>query len=654
MQNSALQYPSSSQNKCLVFRYFSLFLFSSWLVLSSSAFAFGGGGDNRLFDKEWMRGVDAFALHFNGKGELDIKFGCDDKNATPDRRGVCSCNKGYKLENDLCVIDACYQKGSECQACSSENGKATYTNLDTTAACGENGNYRCDGNGVCADPCKDADTPECHECYVEQGVAKFRPISDTTCGTDDNYICQSGTCTNPCDLITNKNPCKDYTPQGGQCVESNKADTTVCPDGNRSDNYICQSGTCTDPCTIGEHANFTPTLCFPAHHAENGQCVPDYAAKGTKNCDSEHSDYVCNGSGVCTCPEGQFRHDDGSCTSCSLNSNMLTTAEECSVCDNTSTPRMMWKYNGKNYCVLATCPEGQFHLDDGSCYPCSSTSSYKTTAEACAECDNTSTPRMMWATNGKCVLATCPGGHFRLNSGVCSECSGLVTTNFIISTDTTTQDECSKCQDTEYPRYYLSALHLCLPCFSSSAAYYLGDSSESEAFCQAQCGNLRIVIKDYQSNKRYCAPKDCMDDQFRSFEGTCYDCSYLGAPLTPPEFCQACENSQTPRISTGKGGVCKLETCPQNYLRNKRGGCTSCDVKSALTDYDVNAEACAACDNTANPRFMGTDDACYICTTSDSVTTTEEACNKCTNRTWTETTPASGDTPAQGTCALGG
>ncbi len=796
MQNSALQYPSFSQNKCLVFRYFSLFLFSSWLVLSSSAFAFGGGGDNRLFDKEWMRGVDAFALHFNGKGELDIKFGCDDKNASPDIHGVCSCNAGYLSENGKCVKDACVNfKATECvKTCTSSNGIATYT-YGTTCANGYfcNTNHQCENpcyedecqtctpiagqarwtnktngttcsigscqSGTCTNMCanKTYDT-ECQTCNVATGTItnKIGSCTNGTCqggtcvpasvdecendefmakdycfkctledlvsttqeqcdkcgdkrfsfkgdnvdnlvyceakptgctmnqegtrcncpdgtinkdgvctscatlfGTnckdctyhacisiypsttecenvtcdpcqscnaengqcvpdyaldttvcpdgngDDNYICQSGNCTDPCDLITNKNPCKDYTPQGGQCVESNKADTTVCPDGNGSDNYICQSGTCTDPCTIGEHATFEPTICFPAHHAENGQCVPDYAPKGTKNCDSEHKDYVCNGSGVCTCPEGQFRRDDGYCSSCSSVGSYAITAEECAVCDNTSTPRMMWAYKDKNYCVLATCPEGQLHSGPGYCTYCSASYSYETTAEACAECDNTSTPRMMWAYKDKnyCALATCPEGLFRRDDGYCSSCSTP-------DTHETTAEECAECDNTSTPRKMWA---------------YNGEN--------------------------YCVLATCPEGLFRRYDGYCRSCSDTTTYAITAEECAACDNTSTPRKmwAYDGGNRCVLATCPEGRFHLDDGSCYSC---SYTDSYETTAEACAECDGTANPRFMGTDDACYICTTSDSVTTTEEACNKCPNRTWTETTPASDTTPATGTCAL--
>ena len=649
-----------------------LMVFILVVFVGMQAHAFGGGGDNRLFDKEWMRGVDAFALHFNGKGELDIKFSCDDKNASPDIHGVCSCKAGYQSENGKCVQNACANfQATECiKTCTSSNGVATYTygtvcsngyfcntnhqcenpcyedecqtctpiagqarwtnktngttcsigscqsgtctdmctnktlgecdaschpatgvltpksstalcgtdnnwhcdgnhncvdpcagqtapacqkcvavngqatfvaddtqttchngayvcqsgacvnpcdsatygeceqctavngaaqisNKDTTAACGENGNYRCDGAGVCADPCKDAETPECHECYVEQGVAKFRPISDTTCGTDDNYICQSGTCTDPCTIgehaTFEPTVCfPAHHAENGQCVPDYALDTTVCPDGNGSDNYICQSGNCTDPCTIGDH-----NVCT-LWKAQNGLCVEDgFAEKGTKNCDTTYSDYVCNGQGVCTCPEGTFRDSLGYCRFCSNTPPYETTAEECALCDNTSTPRMMWAYNGKNYCVLATCPEGRFHRYDGGCYSCSDKYSYETTAEACAACDNTSTPRKMWAYNGKnyCALATCPEG-FHLNNGYCYSCS------------------------------------------------------------------------------------------ITSF-------------------------------------------------------------------YETTAEVCAECDGTSNPRFMGTNDRCYPCTDADSFITTADVCQKCGSiRTWTELIPASGTTPAKGTCAL--
>ncbi len=125
-----------------------LMVFILVVFVGMQAHAFGGGG-GRMFDKEWMRGVDAFALHFNGKGQADIKFG-ECQNGTMNTYGVCvSCNAGYKLENGKCVKDACANFSvTECiKTCTSSNGVATYT-YGTTCANGGS----CQG-GTCVTNC---------------------------------------------------------------------------------------------------------------------------------------------------------------------------------------------------------------------------------------------------------------------------------------------------------------------------------------------------------------------------------------------------------------------------------------------------------------------------------------------------------------------
>ena len=769
---------------------FKLLTVTAIILVSSSVLAFGGGGKKKMFDEEWMQGVDAFGMYFGGKGKANIKFKCDDPNATPNNKGVCDCKKGYKKENDVCVTDACVnfketdcitecislngvasytypeschdgwlctsdthkcvdpcyekecqtctprngqqdwtwwanktscstgwcqngecesacknktlgecdescdihtgiitsktggtchnpngtannkdficQSGScvdpcnsitkdpcktyaaqngqcvetgnktgtcdnpnktagngdyichagsctnpcdlenytECQTCTAVSGQAQLVNKGTDQQCGTNNQYWCDGNGKCNDPCKDFIlTAPCTECYVDNGVPKARnATTQIACDNPNeatgngNFVCQIGTgvCQNPCDLKTDKDSCKNYTAQNKQCVENsnkddftscpdgngannhicqsghctdpctanryhtddpytvcklwranngycrsydNNSNTTTCPDGNGANNYICQSGTCKDPCTLGEHANFAPTICFYAHHAENGQCAPDYAAPGTQNCDSV-SFHVCNGQGVCTCPDGQFSShfggSNGSCYSCTYSASITITEEDdCGVCGDLREAVPCGDGSG-TCCSLKNCGNNYFRAGT-SCYKCSDTSHFppEATQLECDACNGTDNPRILWESNGKnyCVIKDCPSGHFHQHDGYCQGCHD--SSYYLIP-----QKDCDSCNGTMYER----------------------------------------MMWEY-NGENYCVLKNCSSTSFRGITGACTVCS-------------------------GKYGVESI------------------------------AEYCANCDNTENPRFIGTDNKCYICTATDSVSTTLGACMKCPNRTY--------------------
>ena len=627
--NSSLQCPPK-RRKLLILKYFFAFLLVFFVSTEVSAF----GGRRAGYYEALEKGLDSFGIHYGGNTQVDIKFECEDKNATPDIHGVCKCNAGYKDENGVCVKDACANfKATDCiKTCTSLNGDATYT-YGTFCSNG----YFCNSNRVCENPCYDM---TCQSCTPKNGEATF--ANQTNGSYCDDGACQSGTCVNMCIGKTWDNECQECDIHTGNIT--NKSNDTLCPDDDGADNYICQSGSCTDPCTIGEHASFEPTACITGHHAENGACVLDYAEKGTQNCDPDHPTYVCDGEGVCTCPEGWFLNSTESCIACSNYTAYEATAGACAKCDSTDYPRTIWEYNGTNYCALSTCPKDYFHnWYGGHCGKCSGTNGAATTQHACTECDDTDAPRF-W--NEKSALTKCESCH----------------QSYFIET---TQETCLKCtnriwNETRPATNSSPAYGKCIlqTCESGSyhgvdgACYECNDNFSSEATeedCLTCDGARQISVWD---GKNYCEKVICGTNKFHSWYGTCRSCSDSDSYRSTEEQCSTCtyEGEEYRKIFIYDNKTyCGLKKCGSGSYRTHTGGCFGCATK---TYHATTAEDCSACENTENPRFIGTNDNCYLCTHSVSITTTEEACNKCTNRTWTETTPASGDNPATGTCKL--
>ncbi len=722
---------------------------ASLILFSSHAYAFGGGHSEGQADF-WGNGVDAIGAYFGGKEKAKVDFSaqCDaEHNKQYDIHGVCKCVYGYEQKgnecvksacagcnNGVCINQVCYEY-NYCQRTDSNGtcvqyGYCPYESSgnkivgvpDAEGGCALNENYRVvcldtDAKGRCihwGEPCEKGD--EYHEIIGIPDARSFccdPGYAYCTHYNEDNKCTYWDCAETACDLITNKNPCKNYTPQGSECVESNKPNTTKCDnpeDVEGNANFICQTGTCTDPCTIGEHANFTPTTCFPAHHAENGQCVPDYEPKGTHpKCDDEHSQYVCNGQGGCICPEGQFRQVNGGggrCQDCSSKSSSYSVPENvCAECDGTANPRKMWVYEGISYCVLASCPNGTFRNNRGECLECSQKSSAISTAEDCAACDdtdsprimiegrycsiptcsagefrrkngtclacdwsspelsdssddcaacdNTDSPRTMWEYDGKsyCVLASCPERKFRRTNGECQYCSDALS-------HPSTVDDCAVCDSTDTPRImwehddksYCAPTTCQLGKFrTNSGSCYDCSTTKVQTSAEecAACDNTDSPRRMFSDG--YCVVVTCPPGQYHAdSKGTCQNCSITSSYRTTAEYCATCDSTNTPRAMFED--YCGLITCPTGTFHDNTGYCEHCSVNRPLT---AKVEYCNECDNTENPRFMGADDRCYICTFSSSVTTTQEACQKCgATRTWTETTPATENSPAVGTCAL--
>ena len=231
---------------------------------------------------------------------------------------------------------------------------------------------------------------------------------------------------------------------------------------------------CNKELVLTEMCNGTYEKCCP----DNGNVCQDQAE--TVDCcetdsDCNHNE-ICQENNVCACPEeDHFRDKDGNCVSCSdPNTKVVNDSAECRKC-----PHRAWNTNKK--CQL--CGTGYFAYRNSTltssdaCYSCTTTTSaYASTPESCATCttreyiqNNEATPRMV------CQLTSCgaTGSYFRSKVGTCYNCNTA-------SGTVTTQEECESCTSTE---------------------------------------------REYNSSTSYCGKKECGDNTFRKYDGTCVDCS---------------------------------------------------------------------------------------------------------------------------------
>lgn len=185
---------------------------------------------------------------------------------------TCSCNPGFHLEGNNCVVDEVCENGS-CSgngACSDVGGVVTcacdtgYAG-DSCDSCDTASGYHLDGMGGCTtDPClpNPCSMMENKTQCVSQGTgymcecdAGFHPDGLGGC-TDDP--CTPNTCAanNQACRVTagqaecytpecnDNNPCTEDTLVNGQCVYNSVADGTACSTGACQVNEVCGAGSC--------------------------------------------------------------------------------------------------------------------------------------------------------------------------------------------------------------------------------------------------------------------------------------------------------------------------------------------------------------------------------------------------------------------------
>ncbi len=243
---------------------------------------------------------------------------------------------------------------------------------------------------------------------------------------------------------------------------------------------VCQGGytgvVCENQVDCGEHGTWTPDKCectegwygplcdstcdgwrdiygncYPCstNYEETGEfeVVDRATSEECDRCDNRMMHVNTEGVAVCivkNCPSGQFHEASGWCMDCSDPNGDESTADFCSECDNTDTPRKIFTYNGKNYCGLKDCSMPYYYRyqsSDGSCYICSTVTPYVSSADECSKCDNSGTPRELVAYNGEnyCALTACGTDQFRTDGG-CFTCSDTLHQSY-----KTHPLECARC-----------------------------------------------------------------------------------------------------------------------------------------------------------------------------------------------------------------
>ena len=265
-----------------------LLIFVMAIAFSCSAFAFGGGGGgggrspNRT--NERYKGVNTIGIHIDPDHPIDPPdfVTCDDPNATADEYGICLCNPGYQEENDVCVVNACYDfSPSGCYtACSSSGGQATYTICQSTGTC--TGANTCDYPVII--PC-DVECGSCQVCNTATGQCEADQNQEgLTCTNDPGSICNSGNC--KCDstlhLVGEPESCTCATNYYGTSPTCNSCPTHA----------SCPGGT-TFTCNDGYESNGTSCVCSQQKYVNSqGVCTacPEHAScDGTSfTCDQNY------------------------------------------------------------------------------------------------------------------------------------------------------------------------------------------------------------------------------------------------------------------------------------------------------------------------------------------------------------------------------
>ncbi|MBQ7413798.1 MAG: hypothetical protein IJV07_06000, partial [Alphaproteobacteria bacterium] len=281
----------------------------------------------------------------------------------------------------------------------------------------------------------------------------------------------------------------------------------------------------------------------------------------------------------------EHRREDGKCAKGYTGNNCTDKIE----CENGG----KWTTEG------CECPEGWYgpacdsncnglKNSSGTCMACSTGGGIQTTGAECSKCDNTDYPREMIGNN--CVRQQCDTNQFRSSTGWCYAC-------YDRGSITTTEKECAKCST---QRWYDS----------------------SNGFCR-QCDSMIGGLPQE-------ACKTCTQGYyFTGADGLCYGCSVNhGVAVDSKESCADCTgNSRRFMASDGlchwcyeSGGISVdslAETntsCGEKYYRflGADGKAYKCEFLTPPTA--VNTDCASSCTYSYQRRFTGSDNMCYYCT----------------------------------------
>lgn len=174
---------------------------------------------------------------------------------------------------------------------------------------------------------------------------------------------------------------------------------------------------CVADCTKTEYRDLAAKLCAPC----SPTCATCYGPN-SPNCLSCHPPLILyNGSCVNFCPDGWYKHVNGSILMCGkCDKSCLTCAGNATSCTSC---RSQYRHHFSR-CV-AKCADGQYLAEDGQCKIChpSCRKCHAGGASSCTECGTKETQQQLFLHGGECK-ASCPSGFYGdRESQECKPCS---------------------------------------------------------------------------------------------------------------------------------------------------------------------------------------------------------------------------------------
>ncbi|XP_043934421.1 proprotein convertase subtilisin/kexin type 5-like [Protopterus annectens] len=208
--------------------------------------------------------------------------------------------------------------------------------------------------------------------------------------------------------------CYDCDPSCQTCFGPQRLDCSSCFRGY----FLDQEGACIENCPLGYFGNTDFLLC---EKCSDGCEICETSSDNCIKCrDDEYSLFLHEGKCLASCPEGYFQNNEGSCEACD---------SSCQTCDESKTKCLSCPeglYLENNNCVT-NCSLQYYPDEDGFCKKCAAHCNICYDSVDCIECSF-----LYLLHNGIC-MATCPKGYFEDFDHskcipchvTCATCSGL-------------------------------------------------------------------------------------------------------------------------------------------------------------------------------------------------------------------------------------
>ncbi len=428
--------------------YKSIFAFSLAILVTSSAFAFGGHGGSRKTSIYRGTGVDSIGVHIGGQkscpenrvrvngvcvcvdGYDDIDGDCLESCLAAETRDdnnncVCNHNNGYYgspgscqlcdddrkiIRNNQCVCDSqyddingtCYLKCNanetrdEGYNCICDNGEGYYGSAGSCQQCSGTGKIIQNNSCVCSSSYDTIGTT----CYPKCNANETRDSNNNCiCNNNNGYYGSAGSCQS-CEgegKIISDNQCvcdSEHDNIGGTCYpKCNDGETRdsgnncICDNAN---GYYGSAGSCQQCSGTGKIINNNDCVCSSDYDTISGTC---YLKCNTNEIRDTNNNCICDNS-------NGYYGDAGNCLSCE-GENKVIKDNVCVCADG---------YEMYNNACVAKCTERQERDSNGMC-----SCSEEYTGDNCDEC-----AEGYEIYDNDCV-EKCVTGYYRNSEGVCQQ-----------------------------------------------------------------------------------------------------------------------------------------------------------------------------------------------------------------------------------------